>query len=44
VDRSLITWHLELSTLAPDIVTALLGGVELNGLSLAKLMSPFPEG
>jgi hypothetical protein len=31
------------STLAPDIVEALINGEEPNGLSLAKLTQTFPE-
>nr|WP_164083933.1 hypothetical protein [Dichelobacter nodosus] len=34
---------LKLTTLAPDIVEALINGEEPNGLSLAKLTQIFPE-
>ena len=34
---------LKLTTLAPDIVEALINGEEPNGLSLAKLTQTFPE-
>jgi hypothetical protein len=43
VDGSYVARILKLSTLAPDIVAALLSGEEPNGLSLAKLTQPFPE-
>ena len=34
---------LKLTTLAPDIIEALINGEEPNGLSLAKLTQTFPE-
>jgi hypothetical protein len=43
VDGSYVARILKLSTLALDIVAALLNGEEPNGLSLAKLTLPFPE-
>ena len=43
VDGSYVARILKLSTLAPDIVEAFLNGEEPNGLSLAKLIQPFPE-
>ncbi len=43
VDGSYIARILKLTTLAPDIVEALINGEEPNGLSLAKLTQSFPE-
>ena len=42
VDNSYVARILKLSTLAPDIVEAILNGEEPNGLSLAKLTKTFP--
>ncbi|TFZ82494.1 hypothetical protein [Candidatus Macondimonas diazotrophica] len=43
VDGSYVARILKLTTLAPDIVEALINGEEPNGLSLAKLTQTFPE-
>ena len=43
VDSSYIGRILRLTTLAPDIVEAILQGQEPNGLSLAKLTKTLPE-
>lgn len=43
VDGSYVARILKLTTLAPDIVEALINGEEPNGLSLAKLTQSFPE-
>ena len=42
VDNSYVARILKLSTLAPDIVEAILNGEEPTGLSLAKLAKTFP--
>lgn len=42
LSRPYVTRILSLTTLAPDIVTALINGEEPNGLSLDKLVSGFP--
>ena len=44
VDSSYVARILKLTTLAPDIVEALINGEEPNGLSLAKLTRTFPGG
>jgi hypothetical protein len=38
-----VTRILKLTTLAPDIVEAIINGEEPNGLSLARLTRAFPE-
>ena len=43
VDGSYVARILKLTTLAPDIVEAIINGEEPNGLSLAKLTRNFPE-
>lgn len=43
VDSSYIGGILRLTTLAPDIIEAILCGQEPNGLSLAKLTKTLPE-
>jgi hypothetical protein len=43
VDGSYVARILKLTTLAPDIVEAIINGEEPDGLSLAKLTRPFPE-
>lgn len=43
VDGSYVARILKLTTLAPDIVEALINDEEPNGLSLAKLTQSFPE-
>jgi hypothetical protein len=43
VDGSYVSRILKLTTLAPDIVEAIINGEEPDGLSLAKLTRPFPE-
>ena len=43
IDASFLTRILRLSTLAPDIIEAILNGEEPDGLSLSKLVKPFPE-
>jgi hypothetical protein len=43
VDGSYVTRILKLTTLAPDIVEAIINGEEPDGLSLAKLIRSFPE-
>jgi hypothetical protein len=43
VDGSYVTRILKLTTLAPDIVEAIIDGEEPDGLSLAKLIRTFPE-
>jgi len=43
VDGSYVSRILRLTTLAPDIVEAIINGEEPDGLSLAKLTKPFPE-
>lgn len=42
VDGSYISRTLKLTTLAPDIIEAILNGVEPDGLSLSKLVLSFP--
>jgi hypothetical protein len=42
VDGSYVTRILKLTTLAPDIVEAIINGEEPNGLSLARLTLSFP--
>ncbi|MBT8340290.1 MAG: hypothetical protein HKP58_03790 [Desulfatitalea sp.] len=43
VDGSYVTRILKLTTLAPDIIEAIINGEEPDGLSLAKLTRTFPE-
>ena len=43
VDGSYVTRILKLTTLAPDIVEAIINGEEPDGLSLARLIRSFPE-
>lgn len=43
VDGSYVTRILKLTTLAPDIVEAIINSEESDGLSLAKLIRSFPE-
>ncbi len=43
VDGSYVTRILKLTTLAPEIVEAIISGEEPDGLSLAKLTRTFPE-
>lgn len=43
IDGSFLTRILRLSTLAPDIIEAIFNGEEPDGLSLSKLLKPFPE-
>jgi len=43
VDGSYVTRILKLTTLAPDIVEAIINGEEPDGLALAKLIRSFPE-
>jgi hypothetical protein len=43
VDGSYVARILKLTTLAPDIIEALINGQEPDGLSLAKLIQAFPE-
>jgi hypothetical protein len=43
VDGSYVTRILKLTTLAPDIVEAIINGEEPEGLSLARLTRSFPE-
>jgi hypothetical protein len=43
VDGSYAARILKLTTLAPDIIQAILNGEEPDGLSLAKLTESFPE-
>jgi hypothetical protein len=43
VDGSYVSRILKLTTLAPDIVEAIINGEEPDGLSLAKLTRTFPE-
>jgi hypothetical protein len=43
VDSSYVTRILKLTTLAPDIVEAIINGEEPDGLSLARLIQSFPE-
>ena len=43
VDGSYVTRILKLTTLAPDIVEAIINGEEPDGLSLAKLIKSLPE-
>lgn len=43
VDGSYIARILKLTTLAPDIIQAILNGEDPDGLSLAKLTQTFPE-
>ena len=42
VDNSYVVRILKLTTLAPDIIEAILNGEEPSGLSLAKLIRTFP--
>ena len=42
VSTSYVARTLRLTTLAPDIIEAILNGEEPSGLSLAKLVKPFP--
>ncbi len=42
VDSSYVTRTLKLTTLAPDIIEAILNGEEPSGLSLSKLLKTFP--
>ena len=43
VDGSYVTRILKLTTLAPDLVEAIINGEKPDGLSLAKLTRTFPE-
>ena len=43
VDGSYVTRILKLTTLAPEIVEAIINGEEPDGLSLARLTRSFPE-
>ncbi len=43
VDGSYVTRILKLTTLAPDIIEAIINGEKPDGLSLAKLTRTFPE-
>ena len=43
VDSSYVIRILKLTTLAPDIVEAIINGEEPDGLSLAKLIKSFPD-
>ena len=43
VDGSYVTRILKLTTLAPDILEAIINGEEPDGLSLAKLIRSFPD-
>jgi hypothetical protein len=43
VDGSYVTRILKMTTLAPDIMEAIINGEEPDGLSLAKLTRTFPE-
>ncbi len=43
VDSSYVTRILKLTTLAPDIVEAIINGEEPDGLSLARLTRSFPK-
>jgi len=43
IDCSYVTRILKLTTLAPDIINAIISGTEPKGLSLAKLVKSFPE-
>ena len=43
LDNSFVTRILKLSFLAPDITMAILKGKEPSGLSLTKLLRPFPD-
>lgn len=43
MDGSFVTRLLRLSTLAPDILEKIAKGKEPNGLSLNKLLAPFPN-
>lgn len=43
VDSSYVTRILKITTLAPDIVEAIINGEEPDGLSLARLIQSFPE-
>lgn len=43
LDSSYVARILKLTTLAPDIIEAIINGDEPSGLSLAKLVKTFPE-
>lgn len=43
LDNSFVTRILKLTFLAPDITMAILKGKEPSGLSLTKLLRPFPD-
>jgi len=43
VDGSYVTRILKLTTLAPDIIEAIINGEEPDGISLARLTRSFPE-
>jgi len=43
IDNSYLKRILTLSTLAPEIIEAILNGEEPDGLSLNRLLKPFPE-
>lgn len=43
IDGSYLTRLLKLTTLAPDIIEAIFNGEEPDGLSLSKLVQPFPD-
>ncbi len=42
MDNSYVVRILKLTTLAPDIIEAILNGEEPSGLSLARLIRTFP--
>jgi hypothetical protein len=42
VDSSYVARTLKLTTLAPDIIEAIINGEEPSGLSLSKLVKTFP--
>ncbi len=44
IDNSYVVRILKLTTLAPDIIEAILNGEEPSGLSLARLIRTFPLG
>ena len=44
IDNSYVARILKLTTLAPDIIEAILNGEEPSGLSLARLIRTFPLG
>ena len=44
IDRGYLGRVLQLTLLAPDIVEAILDGVQPEDLTLPRLMEPFPPG